>query len=92
MVPGRQDLDYPNQCLAEAVGEQDPQAMRRLLNSARWDENGVPDQLQRFVIERFRDVVGISVADETACWPNVLIRSSRRYWFFAFRTITQSGY
>jgi len=51
--------------MAEAVGEQDPQAMQRLLYSARWDEDGVRDELQRFVIERFGDQGGIGVVDET---------------------------
>ncbi|MFH1486598.1 MAG: IS701 family transposase [Chloroflexota bacterium] len=51
--------------MAEAVGEQDAQAMQRLLYSARWDEDGVRDELQRFVIERFGDQGGIGVVDET---------------------------
>jgi SRSO17 transposase len=51
--------------MAEAVGQQDPQPMERLLYSARWDEDGVRDELQRFVIERFGDKSGIGVIDET---------------------------
>ncbi len=51
--------------MAEAVGEQDPQRMQRLLYSAQWDEDAVRDELQRFVIERFGDEEGIGVVDET---------------------------
>jgi SRSO17 transposase len=51
--------------MAEAVGQQDPQPMQRLLYSARWDEDGVRDALQCFVIERFGDKDGIGVIDET---------------------------
>lgn len=51
--------------MAEAVGQRDPQPMQRLLYSARWDEDGVRDELQRFVIERFGDKDGIGVIDET---------------------------
>jgi len=51
--------------MAEAVGEKDPQQMQRLLYSAQWDEEGVRDELQRFVVERFGDEAGIGVVDET---------------------------
>jgi SRSO17 transposase len=51
--------------MAEAVGEQDPQPMQRLLYSARWDEEEVRDELQRFVIERFGDGSAIGIVDET---------------------------
>jgi SRSO17 transposase len=51
--------------MAEAVGEQDPQRMQRLLYSARWEEDGVRDELQCFVIERFGDECAIGVVDET---------------------------
>lgn len=51
--------------LAEAVGDQGPQKTQRLLYQARWDTDGVRDELQRFVIERFGDAQGIGVIDET---------------------------
>ena len=51
--------------MAEAVGEQDPQPLQRLLYSARWDEDEVRDELQRFVVEQFGDEAGIGVVDET---------------------------
>jgi hypothetical protein len=35
---------------AEAVGEQDPQPLQRLLYSVRWDEDEIRDELQRFVV------------------------------------------
>jgi SRSO17 transposase len=51
--------------MAEAVGEQDPQSLQRLLYSAQWDADGVRDELQRFVIEHFGDERAIGVVDET---------------------------
>jgi SRSO17 transposase len=51
--------------MAEEVGSQDPQRMQRLLYSTPWDEDGVRDELQYFVIERFGDESGIAVVDET---------------------------
>jgi len=51
--------------MAEAVGEQDPQPLQRLLYSARWDADEVPDELQRFVVEQFGDEAAIGVVDET---------------------------
>jgi SRSO17 transposase len=51
--------------MAEAVGERDPQSLQRLLYSAHWDADGVRDELQRFVIERFGDERAIGVVDET---------------------------
>ena len=51
--------------MAEVVGEKDPQSMQRLLYSARWDEDGVRDELQRFVVEQLGDEAGIGVVDET---------------------------
>ena len=51
--------------MAEAVGEQDPQPLQRLLYSAQWDEDEVRDELQRFVVEQFGDEAGIGVVDET---------------------------
>ena len=51
--------------MAEAVGENDPQRMQRLLYSAQWDEDGARDELQRFVVEQFGDEGGIGVVDET---------------------------
>ena len=51
--------------MAEAIGEKDPQQMQRLLYSARWDEDGARDELQRFVVEQFGDEEGIGVVDET---------------------------
>jgi SRSO17 transposase len=51
--------------MAEAVGEKDPQQMQRLLYSARWDEDGARDELDRFVVEQFGDEEGIGIVDET---------------------------
>lgn len=51
--------------LAEAVGDEDPQLMQRLLFSAQWDEDGARDELQQFVVERFGDEEAIGIVDET---------------------------
>lgn len=51
--------------MAEAMGDKDPQAMQRLLFGAQWDADAVRDELQIFVIERFGEVGGIGIVDET---------------------------
>ena len=51
--------------LAEAVGEEDPQGIQRLLYEARWDADAVRDAYQRFVVEVFGDPDAILVLDET---------------------------
>jgi SRSO17 transposase len=51
--------------LAEVMGDHDPQKMQRLLYEAHWDADGVRDELQNFVIERFGDPKSTGVIDET---------------------------
>jgi SRSO17 transposase len=51
--------------LAEAMGDQDPQKMQRLLYEAHWDADGVRDELQDFVIEHLGAPESIGVIDET---------------------------
>src|SRR3712207_8045119 len=51
--------------VAEAVGEDDPQGIQRLLFEAVWDADGVRDEYQRFVVEQFGDPEAILVLDET---------------------------
>ena len=51
--------------LAEAVGDQTPDAMQRLLYKAKWDADAARDRMQQFVIETFGDEEGIGVVDET---------------------------
>ena len=51
--------------LAEAVGDDRPDKMQRLLYSAKWDADAGRDELQRFVIEVFGDEEGIGVVHET---------------------------
>lgn len=51
--------------LAEAIGEDDPQGVQRLLYEAVWDADGVRDTYQQFVIEQFGDPHAILVLDET---------------------------
>ena len=52
--------------MAEALGEDDPQGLQRLLYSSPWDADAVCKELQRFVVEQFGDPEGIGVLDETA--------------------------
>jgi SRSO17 transposase len=51
--------------MAEAMGQNDPQALQRLLFGAQWDADAVRDELQTFVIERFGEADGIGIVDET---------------------------
>ena len=51
--------------LAEVVGDTTPDAIQRLLYSAKWDADAARDELQRFVIEVFGDCDGIGIVDET---------------------------
>ena len=52
--------------LAEAMGEADPDGAQRLLYQARWDEDAVRDELQRFVMETLGSPeTGVLVIDET---------------------------
>ncbi|MEP6871823.1 MAG: IS701 family transposase [Anaerolineaceae bacterium] len=52
--------------LAEAIGETDPQGVQRLLNAARWDAEGVRDDLREFVAVHLGDEAsGVLIVDET---------------------------
>jgi SRSO17 transposase len=51
--------------LAEATGEQLPDAMQRLLYRTHWDADAARDILEDFVCEQFGDPEGIGVVDET---------------------------
>jgi SRSO17 transposase len=51
--------------LAEATGEQLPDAMQRLLYRTQWDADAARDILQDFVCEQFGEADGIGVVDET---------------------------
>ena len=52
--------------LAEALGEQGPQGVQRLLNAAVWDAEGVRDDLRRLVVEALgEEASGILIVDET---------------------------
>src|SRR5436305_4141995 len=52
--------------LAEQAREATPYGMQRLLASAVWDENGVRDDLRRYVIEHLGTRDAILVLDETS--------------------------
>ncbi len=51
--------------LAEALGERTPDGVQRLLNAARWDADGVRDDLQQYVVEHLGDADAVLVVDET---------------------------
>ena len=52
--------------LAEAIGDNDPQGVQRLLNSAKWDADAVRDDLRGYVVEHLGDEEsGVLLADET---------------------------
>lgn len=52
--------------LAEAIGENDPLGVQRLLNSAKWDTDAVRDDLHEYVVEHLKDEEsGVLIVDET---------------------------
>jgi SRSO17 transposase len=51
--------------LAEHARETTPDGMQRLLTSARWDADGLRDDLRAYVIEHLGDPGGVLVVDET---------------------------
>jgi SRSO17 transposase len=52
--------------LAEEAGEATPDGMQRLLATARWDADGVRDDLRSYVVEQLGDADGVLVVDETS--------------------------
>lgn len=51
--------------LAELIGEMTPDGVQRLLSSAKWDEDSVRDELQRYIVEHLGNSPAIGVLDET---------------------------
>jgi SRSO17 transposase len=51
--------------LAEHAGEMTPDGMQRLLTTARWDPDGLRDDVRGYVVERLGDPGGVLVVDET---------------------------
>lgn len=52
--------------LAEAIGEEEPLGVQRLLNSAKWDADAIRDDLREYVVEHLADEEsGVLIADET---------------------------
>ena len=51
--------------MAELMREMTPDGMQRLLSSAKWDVNGVRDDLQSYIVEHLGDSSAIGVLDET---------------------------
>jgi SRSO17 transposase len=51
--------------LAEALGDERPDAMERLLYHAKWDADKARDELQQYIIEHWGDDEGIGIVDET---------------------------
>jgi len=52
--------------LAEQAGETRPDGMQRLLSNAVWDEDGVRDELRKYVLERLGAPHAIAAIDETS--------------------------
>jgi hypothetical protein len=52
--------------LAEQAGERRPDGMQRLLSNAVWDEDGVRDELRKYVLERLGAEPAIAAIDETS--------------------------
>jgi SRSO17 transposase len=51
--------------LAEFAGDSAPDAMQRLLRRARWDADGLRDDLRTYVVEHLGDSFGVLIVDET---------------------------
>lgn len=51
--------------LAEQIGDQTPDGVQRLLNTARWDVDGVRDDLQTEAVTVLGDEAAVGVIDET---------------------------
>jgi len=51
--------------VAERIGEATPDGVQRLLNAARWDADGVRDDLRAYVLEHLGDPAAVLVVDET---------------------------
>ena len=51
--------------LAEALGDQRPDATQRLLYHAKWDADAARDELQQYIIENLGDDEGVGIVDET---------------------------
>jgi SRSO17 transposase len=51
--------------VAERMGEAHPAGVQRLLRTAKWDVDGVRDDLRGYVVEHLGDPAGIAVVDET---------------------------
>jgi SRSO17 transposase len=56
--------------LAEAIGEERPDGVQRLLNGARWDAGEVRDDLRAYLVEHFGDPGAVLVIDETGFLKN----------------------
>jgi len=60
------DVDRKNGWqLAEHAGETTPDGMQRLLTTARWDADGVRDDVRAYVVEQLGEGGGVLVVDET---------------------------
>jgi SRSO17 transposase len=51
--------------LAEHAGHDSPDGLQHLLRKAKWDADGVRDDLRRYVVERLGETGGVLVVDET---------------------------
>lgn len=59
-------LEQKNSCqLAEAMGDETPDATQRLIYHAQWAADEAMKVLRQFIVERFGDGEGIGIIDET---------------------------
>ncbi len=61
-----QRVQQSSQQVEDEVSDRSPTAIQRLLYGARWDEDAVRDELQRFITEQYGDEDGIVVIGETS--------------------------
>ena len=52
--------------VAEAIGEEGPQGVQRLLNAAVWDAEAVRDDLRAYVVEHLGEPGGVLIVDESS--------------------------
>ncbi|MEU5784195.1 IS701 family transposase [Micromonospora lupini] len=66
--------------LAEAAGDTTPDRMQRLLNTAKWDVDGVRDEVRAYVAERIGDV-GATLAVAEVIFPKKGTKSAGVHWW-----------
>jgi hypothetical protein len=63
--------------IAEHAGDRTPDGMQHLLSRARWDADGVRDDVRSYVVEHLGDPGAVLVVDETGDVKSCTCRSPR---------------